>query len=81
MRRLEAHEVDDLFPSSGWHKSFDSNPEEPIGCVYINLERAKDDIIGIGDRNVPELGAFVCDRNEWSAFLSAAKNGQFDLQV
>jgi len=57
-----------------WHKSSRSAGTGG-NCVEVaNL----DTVIAVRDSKAPHNGTLVFDRSEWSAFVDATKNGEFD---
>ena len=57
-----------------WHKSSRSGGNGG-NCVEVaNLDMA----VAVRDSKAPDNGMLVFDRSEWSKFVDAAKNGEFD---
>ena len=65
-----------LFEDGTWQKSFASEPNGG-NCVEVNL--GQPGLIGVRDTKLTSSPVFVFDADEWSAFLTAVKAGQFDL--
>jgi hypothetical protein len=65
-----------LFDEGGWAKSFASEPNGG-NCVEVNM--ASTGVIGVRDTKLPASPVFVFDAEEWQAFLTGVKAGQFDL--
>lgn len=63
------------FPADGWFKATASNAGG--GCVEVNL--AREGVIGLRDSKQPEAGAFEFNRTEWAAFLDGVGKGEFNL--
>ena len=49
------------------------------GCVEV--ARLADGRVAIRDSKDVRKAAHVFDREEWSAFVTGVKNGEFDLEV
>jgi len=45
------------------------------GCVQVAY---KDNIIGVGDTKNPNGSLLIFDKEEWNAFITGVKNGEFD---
>jgi Domain of unknown function (DUF397) len=58
---------------AAWHKSTRSSNGN---CVEVAMV---DDAVAVRDTKNREGGMLVFTAAEWSAFLSGAKNGEFDL--
>jgi hypothetical protein len=57
-----------------WHKSSRSGGNGG-NCVEVaNLDTG----VAVRDSKAPDNGTLVFDRSEWSNFVDAAKNGEFD---
>jgi len=57
-----------------WHKSSRSGGNGG-NCVEVaHLDAA----VAVRDSKAPDNGMLVFDRSEWSKFVDAAKNGEFD---
>ena len=57
-----------------WHKSSRSGGNGG-NCVEVaNLDAA----VAVRDSKAPDNGMLVFGRSEWSKFVDAAKNGEFD---
>jgi hypothetical protein len=57
-----------------WHKSSRSAGTGG-NCVEVtNLDAA----VAVRDSKAPDKGMLVFNRSEWSKFVDAAKNGEFD---
>jgi hypothetical protein len=59
---------------AAWHKSTRSSGNG--NCVEVAVV---DDSVAVRDTKNREGGMLVFSAAEWSAFLSGAKNGEFDL--
>ena len=63
------------FPASAWRKSSRSNPQGGQ-CVEVAVTDAA---VGVRDTKARELGHFTVNPQQWAAFTSRVKAGEFDL--
>lgn len=67
-----------LFPAEAWKKSMRSNGTND-GCLWANTALlATQGVVGIADRDKPELGSWVVYREEWTCFVAGVRAGEFD---
>jgi uncharacterized protein DUF397 len=63
------------FPAGAWRKASRSGTGGGQ-CVEVALTDAA---VGVRDTKARELGHFTVDRQQWAAFTSRVKAGQFDI--
>ena len=66
-----------LFDEERWEKSFASEPNGG-SCVEVNIATG---LVGVRDTKLAHSPVFVFDTEEWQAFLTGVKAGQFDLHA
>jgi hypothetical protein len=75
MREYEPATVAHVFPADGWEASAFCGPNGG-NCVQVNL--SLDGLVGLRDSKLAHGPVLVFDDDEWNAFLSGARLGQFD---
>lgn len=63
------------FSGAAWHKSAHSGT---AGCVEV---ATVDGLVGVRDTKDRGGPILVFDHEEWNAFLSGARDGEFDVLV
>ncbi|WP_317891452.1 DUF397 domain-containing protein [Saccharopolyspora pogona] len=64
------------FQANSWRKSSRSGGNGAGQCVEVAITNAA---VGVRDTKARELGHFTVDRQQWAAFTSRVKAGQFDI--
>ena len=75
MRSYEPATVADIFPTDAWQLSQFCGPNGG-NCVAVNL--GTDGVVGLRDTKLSDSPVLVFDDAEWTAFLAAARAGQYD---
>lgn len=68
--------VAEIFPNAGWAAAASCGPNGG-NCVEVNLGAVG--FAGVRDGTVTAGPVLAFPGKEWSAFLTAAKSGRFDL--
>ncbi|HEY0691833.1 MAG TPA: DUF397 domain-containing protein [Kribbella sp.] len=75
MDRYDPATIADVFPTGAWETAGFCGPNGG-NCVEVNLGIRG--LIGLRDSKLVAGPVLVFDDEEWSAFLDAARSGQFD---
>jgi hypothetical protein len=75
MDRYDPATIADVFPAGAWETAEFCGPNGG-NCVEVNLGIRG--LIGLRDSKLVAGPVLVFDDEEWSAFLDAARSGQFD---
>lgn len=76
MRQYNPRTAAELFASNGWQRSTFCGPNGG-NCVEVNV--TGDAVVGVRDSKVSDSPVLMFDRQEWTAFVTAVRNGQFDV--
>ncbi|WP_216214859.1 DUF397 domain-containing protein [Amycolatopsis aidingensis] len=74
MERYDPETVHDAFPKGAWQRPAACGPNN-ANCVEVNL--GAEGKVGLRDTKLPGSPVLVFDDEEWVAFLSSVRSGQF----
>ena len=64
-------------PEGQWYKSSHSSDN---GGQCVEVQRACSDVVAVRDSKDPALGAHTFTATEWQHFVTAVRDGGFDVQ-
>jgi hypothetical protein len=78
MKTYDPNTASEAFPGDGWRRPAACGPNSG-NCVEVNL--GNDGLVGVRDSKLPDSPVLVFDDDEWDAFLTSARSGQFRRQT